>query len=125
MSLAGHPRGVDGTAPERLRRQAGDAFLQRMLQSFLVQAPRVLSDLPARVQRGDDLAQVADDVHRLRGSVGLVGALVFHDLLTQLEQGLRRRRAQRVPVLLRRLAEEHRRVAPWFQGQVQLPPPPP
>jgi HPt (histidine-containing phosphotransfer) domain-containing protein len=107
--MAGSPR-FDDSALERLQRLGGNELLRDMIDLFLEESARRLSDARAG-HRAQDLELVEAALHGLTSSAGNVGACEMEELARHGAELARTRHGEEIAEVLARLEAAAQRTA--------------
>ena len=111
----GRPGVVDESALEGLRATLGDSATQELLETFLTEAPKLVSSLRLALERGDadELRRAA---HTLKSNAATFGATALFELSRELEVLAEAKSLERARGLVARAEAEYGRVRSALEG---------
>jgi HPt (histidine-containing phosphotransfer) domain-containing protein len=107
----------DATVVPELRRMIGARSVREILSLFFENAPRRIEAVRAGLAEGD-LDRVAFELHALKSSAGMLGALELQELAEPMERLARKRQADAVAAVMQRLAEAYARAESRLRSEL-------
>ena len=108
--------GIDPAGLQRLNRMGGPAFIRKMIDLFLEEAPERLT-AARRAEEAGDLVALAAAAHSLKSSAQNFGASRLSNVAAKIEAQARANRVENLSTLLSDLEDAYSAVTAWLKGE--------